>query len=107
VRKVVFTPTDFTLTVRRHHCPGARWDKAARCWWMSSDEADDLVHALNEESQCRLTISIDGKPILVGATNWMANYHRAEAARPVPEDSVDRSRRLRAQWRAEALQDAA
>ena len=103
MRKVSFAPTAFTLAVRRNHCPTARFDERGRCWWMSPSEAFAFECALNEESQCRMEIVVDGRPVLVGAVNWRANYARVQAAKPVPEDSVDRSRRLRAQWKAESL----
>jgi hypothetical protein len=57
------------VSVRRKVCPQARWDKAARAWTMTADEAAAFLaagHARLQYARTSGQIAIDGQRWLVG-----------------------------------------
>lgn len=68
---VVRFPWDAQLvSIRREVCPRAQWDKAARAWTMTADDADTFLQA----AQARLAFIRASGRVAIDEAQWIIGF---------------------------------
>jgi hypothetical protein len=65
------------VKVRREVCPRARWDKAARAWTMTADEAAAFLAA----GHSRLAYARDSGQIAIDGEHWLIGFVQGAPSR--------------------------
>jgi hypothetical protein len=65
------------VSVRREVCPRAKWDKAARAWTMTADEAAAFLAA----GHARLSFARDTGQIAIDGEQWLIGFVQGAPSR--------------------------
>jgi hypothetical protein len=65
------------VSVRREVCPRAKWDKAARAWTMTPDEAAAFLAA----GHARLSFARDTGQIAIDSEHWLIGFVQGAPSR--------------------------
>jgi hypothetical protein len=70
------------VSVRREVCPRARWDKIARAWTMTVDEAATFLAA----GHARLEYARDSGQIVIDGERWLIGFVRGAPSKLAKSD---------------------